>query len=82
VSAGPTRLRTLARWALGLFLVAAGGGHFLAPEAFLAQTPTWLPAREAIVLVSGSSRWRSASPCWWSEPTGGRSAGSWPRSSC
>jgi uncharacterized membrane protein len=46
-------LRTPARWALGLFLVAAGIGHFLAPEAFLAQTPTWLPAREAIVLVSG-----------------------------
>jgi uncharacterized membrane protein len=53
VSAGPTRLRTVARWALGLFLVAAGGGHLLAPEAFLAQTPTWLPARDAIVLVSG-----------------------------
>jgi uncharacterized membrane protein len=50
---GPSHLRTLARWALGLFLVAAGTGHFLAPEVFLAQTPTWLPARGAIVLLSG-----------------------------
>lgn len=50
---GSSSLRTLARWALGLFLVAAGTGHVLAPEAFLAQTPTWLPARGAIVLVSG-----------------------------
>ena len=50
---GPSGLRIVARWALGLFLIAAGTGHFLAPEAFLAQTPTWLPARGAIVLVSG-----------------------------
>jgi uncharacterized membrane protein len=50
---GPSDPRIVARWALGLFLVAAGTGHFLAPEAFLAQTPTWLPARRAIVLVSG-----------------------------
>jgi uncharacterized membrane protein len=53
MNAGPAHLRTLARWALGSFLVVAGVGHFLAPEAFLAQTPTWLPAREAIVLLSG-----------------------------
>jgi uncharacterized membrane protein len=46
--------RTVARTLLGLFLVAAGVGHFVAPEAFLAQTPTWLPARPAIVAVSGA----------------------------
>ena len=46
-------IRTVARWALGLFLLAAGTGHFLAPEEFLAQTPPWLPARMAIVYVSG-----------------------------
>jgi uncharacterized membrane protein len=53
MSARPALLRTLARWVLGWFLIAAGIGHFLAPEAFLAQTPTWLPARSAIVVVSG-----------------------------
>jgi uncharacterized membrane protein len=53
VRAGAEHLRTLARWALGCFLVAAGIGHFLAPASFLAQTPTWLPARGAIVLLSG-----------------------------
>jgi uncharacterized membrane protein len=46
--------RTVARALLGLFLVAAGIGHFVAPEAFLAQTPTWLPARPTIVAVSGA----------------------------
>jgi uncharacterized membrane protein len=46
-------VRTLGRWLLGLFLVLAGTMHFLATEEFLAQTPTWLPAREAIVYVSG-----------------------------
>jgi uncharacterized membrane protein len=45
--------RDAGRWALGLFLLAAGTGHLVAPEAFLAQTPTWLPWRPAIVLVSG-----------------------------
>jgi uncharacterized membrane protein len=53
MNAGPAHLRTLGRWALGSFLVVAGIGHFLAPETFLAQTPTWLPARDAIVLLSG-----------------------------
>jgi uncharacterized membrane protein len=42
-----------ARWLLGLFLVVAGVAHFLAPEEFLGQTPTWLPARALIVYVSG-----------------------------
>ena len=46
--------RTVARTLLSLFLVAAGVGHFVAPEAFLAQTPTWLPARPAIVAISGA----------------------------
>jgi uncharacterized membrane protein len=45
--------RDVGRWVLGLFLLAAGTGHLVAPESFLAQTPTWLPWRPAIVLVSG-----------------------------
>jgi uncharacterized membrane protein len=43
----------LVRWLLAALLVTAGVGHLVAPEEFLAQTPTWLPARELIVLVSG-----------------------------
>lgn len=46
-------LATAARWLLGLFLLAAGTGHFVATEEFLAQVPPWLPARLAIVYVSG-----------------------------
>jgi uncharacterized membrane protein len=46
-------LRTAARVALAGFLALAGVGHLVAPEEFLAQTPTWLPWRPAIVLVSG-----------------------------
>jgi uncharacterized membrane protein len=46
-------VRTVARWVLGLFLLGAGTAHLVAPEPFLAQTPTWLPARLAIVYVSG-----------------------------
>jgi uncharacterized membrane protein len=46
-------LATAARWLLAVFLLAAGAAHFLAPEEFLAQVPPWLPARLAIVYVSG-----------------------------
>ncbi len=46
--------RTVARLLLAVFLVTAGIGHFVATETFLAQTPTWLPARTLIVLVSGA----------------------------
>ncbi len=45
--------RHVARWLLAAFLIAAGIGHFVAPEEFLAQVPPFLPFREAIVFVSG-----------------------------
>jgi uncharacterized membrane protein len=51
-AARPTA-RDLARWLLAVFLLAAGTAHFVVPDEFLAQTPTWLPARTAIVYVSG-----------------------------
>lgn len=50
----PSPARTLARLVLAVFLVTAGIGHFVATETFLAQTPTWLPARTLIVQVSGA----------------------------
>lgn len=46
-------IRTVARWVLGLFLLTAGTGHFVASEEFLAQVPPWLPARMLIVYMSG-----------------------------
>ncbi len=45
--------RTAARLVLGAFLLGAGAGHLLVPQEFLGQVPTWLPARLAIVYVSG-----------------------------
>ena len=45
--------RTLVRWLLAAFLAAAGTGHFVATEQFLAQVPGFLPWPTAIVYVSG-----------------------------
>lgn len=42
-----------ARLLLAAFLLVAGVGHLVATDEFLGQTPTFLPWREAIVIVSG-----------------------------
>jgi uncharacterized membrane protein len=34
-------------------MLTAGIGHLVATDAFLGQTPTWLPQRTGIVVVSG-----------------------------
>jgi uncharacterized membrane protein len=47
------RTRTVARGALAVFLGAAGIGHLVVPEPFLAQVPPWVPLPEIVVLVSG-----------------------------
>ncbi len=38
---------------MAALLLLAGLGHFLAAEEFLAQVPTWSPAPQAVVFVSG-----------------------------
>lgn len=43
----------IVRWALAALMLIAGIGHLVATEDFLGQTPTWLPAREALVWISG-----------------------------
>ena len=48
------RLRTPARWAVAAGMALAGTGHFVSTEAFLGQTPDFLPFRREIVLVSGA----------------------------
>ena len=48
-----TAVRTILRWVLAVFMFAAGVGHLVATDEFLGQTPTWLPQRTLIVVVSG-----------------------------
>lgn len=50
---GGSPVRTAGRWALALVLAVAGVGHFTSTEAFTAQVPSWLPAPEVVVYVSG-----------------------------
>jgi uncharacterized membrane protein len=51
-----TRLQTLARWALGAFLVGAGTGHLtFVREEFQGQVPPWVPIDpDDVVLLSGA----------------------------
>ena len=46
-------LTTIGRLALAAVLIVAGFGHFTSAVAFLAQVPSWMPAPEAVVAVSG-----------------------------
>ena len=48
-------LRTAGRWALGLFLLAAGLLHLTAArESFQAQVPAWIPVdADLVVVLSG-----------------------------
>jgi uncharacterized membrane protein len=48
-----TTLRVLGRILLAAALGVAGVAHFADTDEFLGQVPTFLPWREAIVLVSG-----------------------------
>ena len=43
----------VSRWGLAGLLLFAGIVHQVYTEEFLAQVPSWLPLREAIVIVSG-----------------------------
>lgn len=45
--------RLVGRLGLAAILLVAGVAHFVAVDEFLGQVPTFLPAREAIVVVSG-----------------------------
>jgi len=48
-----TYARLGVRLLLAGFMVFAGVTHFVAHDAFLGQVPTWLPARSAIVWITG-----------------------------
>jgi uncharacterized membrane protein len=47
------RARVVTRWVLAFAMIAIGVGHFLGPEPFVAIVPAFLPAKLALVLVSG-----------------------------
>lgn len=47
------RSRSIARWVLTVFMVAAGANHFLSPGPYLGMMPPQLPAPLALVYVSG-----------------------------
>lgn len=46
-------LETIARLALAAVLFIAGVGHFVLLDEFRAQVPPWMPAPEAVVIISG-----------------------------
>ena len=45
--------RSVVRLALAAFFAVAGVGHFVATETFRAQVPTWMPAPDWVIWVSG-----------------------------
>ena len=46
-------IRTALRWLLGIFYLLAGLAHLADPRPFLAITPEWVPAPEAVVFWTG-----------------------------
>lgn len=52
-ASGTSMPRTATRLLLGVFLAAAGVGHLVNREEFLAQVPPFLPWPDAIVYLSG-----------------------------
>lgn len=47
------RLRRFGLYALAVFFVLAGAGHFVNPDFYLAMMPAWLPAHAELVWISG-----------------------------
>ncbi|WP_324074167.1 MAG: DoxX family protein [Erythrobacter sp.] len=46
-------IRAILRWILAVFYFAAGVVHLIKPAPFLTITPDWVPAPEAVVLLTG-----------------------------
>ncbi|HEX7248739.1 MAG TPA: hypothetical protein VF351_11635 [Actinomycetota bacterium] len=46
-------MKAVTRWALALALVFTGLAHFVVLERFLPLVPSWIPLREAVVVVTG-----------------------------
>ena len=46
-------MRLIGRWALAVFFVVAGLNHFRDPTFYLSMMPPFLPAHEALNVISG-----------------------------
>ncbi|PLK24095.1 hypothetical protein C0V72_06620 [Porphyrobacter sp. TH134] len=46
-------IRPVLRWVLAAFYFAAGVIHLINPAPFLTITPAWVPAPDAVVLLTG-----------------------------
>ena len=46
-------IKTVLRWLLTIFMVAAGANHFIVPATYVGMMPAQLPAPLALVYVSG-----------------------------
>lgn len=46
-------VKAVFRWILTVFMVGAGVNHFVSPAPYLAMMPEVLPAKEALVAISG-----------------------------
>ena len=46
-------MKRTVRWLLAVFFVVAGANHFRTPEIYLGMMPPWLPAPEAMNVISG-----------------------------
>ena len=47
------RIKLVLSWLMGLFYIAAGVNHFVAPGFYLPMMPPYLPWHEPLVLLSG-----------------------------
>jgi uncharacterized membrane protein len=48
-----TKIRTISKWLLALFMVGAGTMHFINPDFYLNITPPYLPLHLELVYLSG-----------------------------
>jgi uncharacterized membrane protein len=46
-------IKTVMRWVLTVFMVAAGLNHFISPAAYVAMVPDALPSHALLVQISG-----------------------------
>jgi uncharacterized membrane protein len=55
VSSGPSSgaVRTVMRWIIAAFYVAAGVAHLAVPDALLSIVPAWVPFAPSLIFVTG-----------------------------
>jgi uncharacterized membrane protein len=70
-------IRTVLRWVLALFYLAAGAFHLALPEPFLAIMPSWVPQPELVVAITGLAELAGAAGLLQPWSQGLRRAGGW-----